>query len=152
MINQVIKKIALSTCTLIPMISLILTTSCNQTNQVPDAATIAADLEANYHPQLKPEWKTLTWSQYQNLTTWVFNDPPVTGSYRNLLQALVVTPQGFYQNRYPANALKITIAKRDLIAYSDHIDIKLTIWSAGDPNALEATTSSFKIKVNVILT
>lgn len=125
--------------------------SCNL-QPLPIANQIKADLEANYRPQLKPEFATLSWDQYQELTKWVFDDPPVSGSYRNLIQALEISPQAFFANTYPPNSLKLTIAKRDLIAYSDHIEIKISIWAAGDQNGLEAKTDPFKIKVNVILT
>lgn len=123
--------------------------SCNQTNQIPSAAAIKNDLEANYHPQLKPEYqKPLSWNQYQDLIAWIPNSDHTTGAYTNFLNALVISPQAFY-NQYPPKGLQLTIAKNDLQGFTNRIIFKITIWSAGDHNQLDAITNDFTIPIQV---
>lgn len=132
--------------------SLVVITSCATNRQLPSALAIKHDLEARYVPQLKPEWdRQLSWDEYQVLTKWTVFPNHVDGAYQSLLNALVITPQGFYPD-FNSSALKLTIEKQDLIAHSDHILFKIHIWSAADPQQFEATTADFKLKVNVKIT
>lgn len=131
---------------------LVVITSCATNKQLPSALAIKHDLEAHYVPQLKPEWnRQLSWDEYQVLTKWTVFPNHVDGAYQTLWNALVVNPQEFYPD-FNISALKLTIEKRDLIAHSDHILFKIHIWSAANPQQFEATTSDFKLKVNVKIT